>query len=260
MSDPFEFINPADKFREASEQGGPEEPDAARHSRLPKTSAWVAGAAVIAIGASVVFDLHTQGDHQLATDRQAPIPARAASTHAFDPAAPADPVSTGSVEASAPPMANNDQSANVNPEQPGHLTAETPGEDAQWVKTSLAATLHSGPSVSTPILTYYPVGAELRTTGQQSGWVRTVDPATSQQGWIYGIYLSPSQHAGHDASQQQPPKVEAEADLDAPDAPQISAPDPSASQARSPRNYDGRHRTRGTLVIRFGFGHFRVRL
>ena len=81
----------------------------------------------------------------------------------------ADVTSTGSVKTSPPPaMASNGQSAEAGQEQTDQAASDTHDEDTQWVKTSLAATLHSGPSVSAPILTYYPAGTELQTTEQQS--------------------------------------------------------------------------------------------
>ncbi len=284
MSESFEIIDPAEKFREAREEANSADIETARQGGPTRTKQglWLAGAAVFSISTLIV--IHTLGprvgefasglNKQSASDRasqprlllrqagtnpQALIPASAASArgvHAIDPGAIAD-------QRSAPlSTATSGQFAEVDRKQPDQVNSEAHDEDVQWVKTLLAATLHSGPSVSTPILTYYPVGTELRTAGQQNGWVKIVDPATSQQGWIYEIYLSATEGPAQDALPQQPqsPKSEqlpTQAELEMPDESQISAPDPSTPTAKlkNSRSYD-RHHTRRAFVIRFGFGRF----
>jgi hypothetical protein len=229
MSESFEIIDPAEKFREAREEANSADIETARQGGPTRTKQglWLAGAAVFSISTLIV--IHTLGprvgefasglNKQSASDRasqprlllrqagtnpQALIPASAASArgvHAIDPGAIAD-------QRSAPlSTATSGQFAEVDRKQPGQVNSEAHDEDVQWVKTLLAATLHSGPSVSTPILTYYPVGTELRTAGQQNGWVKIVDPATSQQGWIYEIYLSATEGPAQDALPQQPQSV-----------------------------------------------------
>ena len=132
-------------------------------------------------------------------------------------------------------------------------------EDAQWVQISAAAALHSGPSVNSPILSHYPAGIKLRTTQRQNGWVKIVDPATSQQGWIYENYVSPSQGAEQVPLPQpsSPPKVESpsQAELDTPDESEFSIPDSSDPAVKLKKKSS--HRARGAFVIRFGFRHFR---
>ena len=131
----------------------------------------------------------------------------------------------------------------------------------QWVTTSLAAALHSGPSVSAPIVTYYPVGTILRTAGRQSGWVTPVDPATSQEGSVYQIYLSRPRRRLSGL-----PAAAAKSGIRGEGSRTRDAGQGSGSHAGSfqpevkERAAFARHRDRGTLVIRFGFGHFRVRL
>jgi hypothetical protein len=60
--------------------------------------------------------------------------------------------------------------------------------EANWVVVIRWATVHSGPSVSAPIVGSYSVGTELQLTDYQQGWFRVLDPATSQRGWIYENY------------------------------------------------------------------------
>lgn len=64
-------------------------------------------------------------------------------------------------------------------------------EFAEWADVSIAAKMHSAPSVSAPILRYYRVGTRLRVIERQTGWTKVVDPVTSKQGWIYEKYLVP---------------------------------------------------------------------
>ena len=255
MSEPFEFINPLESFQAARE--APAEITPAGHGARRRIGLWVVGASIVSIGALIfAYAFAPNGGEQ--AGKPAPIESRAAPAHAITVA---DVASTGSVGAPALSSTTH-QLAEAAPEPVGQVASETHDAEAQWVTTSLAAALHSGPSVSAPIVAYYPVGTVLRTAGQQSGWVKAVDPATSQQGWIYQIYLSPAAPPVQQAARQTallPPQEEKEAELETPDGVQAPAPDSSGPSAKSPRNY-ARHRDRGTLVIRFGFGHFRVRL
>ena len=66
--------------------------------------------------------------------------------------------------------------------------SESWNEEANWVVVSRAASVHSGPSVSAPIVYRHPIGTELRLISYQQGWFQVEDPATSQQGWIYAKY------------------------------------------------------------------------
>jgi|SRR5262245_6475421 len=60
--------------------------------------------------------------------------------------------------------------------------------EAIWFVVSRAARLHDGPSVSSPIVHFYPVGTELKLIGHEQGWFRVLDPTTSRTGWIYERY------------------------------------------------------------------------
>ena len=61
-------------------------------------------------------------------------------------------------------------------------------EPANWVVVIRGATVHSGPSISAPIVRLYSVGTELHLTDYQHGWFQVLDPVTSQRGWIYEKY------------------------------------------------------------------------
>jgi hypothetical protein len=62
------------------------------------------------------------------------------------------------------------------------------GKEAIWFVVSRAARLHAGPSVSSRITHFYPVGTELKLIGYAQGWFLVLDPATLRQGWIYERY------------------------------------------------------------------------
>jgi hypothetical protein len=123
----------------------------------------------------------TQG-HKAATRRPAPqdvpvtgsIGGQAAKTEAQNGKAPA-PVSRG-------------QLAEVGGEPP-----KIGGASAEWAEVVLAAKMHNAPSVSAPIVWYYPVGTDLRLIQRQAGWIKVAEPATSRQGWIYEKYLMPKE-------------------------------------------------------------------
>ena len=299
MPEPFEIIDPLERFVEAREAVAPgTEPTRQGWQIRTNQALWLAGAAVFAIstlilvntlspriGGEFASQLHKQSAPDTASqphvsspappsDPQALTPAPpppAQAVHAIEPEATADQSSEGQFQPSQKPQPlstlTSGQFAESNSEQPNQVISEADNEDMQWVKTSLAAKAHSGPSVSSPILTYYPLGTELRMTSRQNGWVQIIDPATSQQGWIYEIYLSPSEGPGQgqDALPQQPQSPISEqpptqAELDMPDESGISAPDPSTPAAKSnERKYHGsnRHHARRGIVIRFGFRRFR---
>ena len=62
------------------------------------------------------------------------------------------------------------------------------GKEAIWFVVSRAARLHAGPSVSSRVTHFYPVGTELKLIGYEQGWFLVSDPATLRQGWIYERY------------------------------------------------------------------------
>jgi hypothetical protein len=59
-----------------------------------------------------------------------------------------------------------------------------PANDS-WGELRSGAPVHSGPSVSSPILGYGAAGTEMPLLERHLGWVRVRDPATSREGWIY---------------------------------------------------------------------------
>ena len=58
--------------------------------------------------------------------------------------------------------------------------------DTNWIKSSAFVNLRKGPESSAPIVGVVAKGAKLRVKGRKRGWVEVINPATSQEGWIYG--------------------------------------------------------------------------
>jgi hypothetical protein len=285
MSEPFYIVDPLESFAEAREAVAA---DIGTHCRQTRTNrvVWLSGAVFTICTLILLNSLSSQQgissrpDTGSTSDKSSPdhvsslqpgsdplasiraVPLSAHSPHAIDPHASAGGVLVSQVQAGEKPTALS--FAETNSERASPVTADVDNKDAQWVEVSRAAKVHSGPSVSTPILTHYRVGTELRMIGRQNGWVQIVDPATLQQGWIYEIYLSPGKDPEQDglplqslSSKSQ--QLTTQAELETADPSQMSAPDPStpAAKSKKPRWYYDRHRVRGAFVIRFGFRRFR---
>ena len=65
---------------------------------------------------------------------------------------------------------------------------EAADENAMWVKVIRGATVHSGPSVSAPVVSYLAVGRELHLVDSQPDWFQVFDPTTGERGWVYAKY------------------------------------------------------------------------
>jgi hypothetical protein len=63
-------------------------------------------------------------------------------------------------------------------------------EPVEWAKVVLAARAHSEPSVSSPTIRFYTMGAELQVVGRRDGWIALLDPATQERGWVFEPYVS----------------------------------------------------------------------
>ena len=66
---------------------------------------------------------------------------------------------------------------------------ETPYQESTWVMVLLPARVHTGPSVDTPTIDFYPVGTPLRVRSYRPDWFEIIEPSTSKTGWIYHKYL-----------------------------------------------------------------------
>jgi hypothetical protein len=70
-------------------------------------------------------------------------------------------------------------------------------ESAMWVVVTRGAWMHSGPSVSSPVVGHQSPGKEMHLVDSQQGWYRVFDPETGQRGWVYAkYYLEPLDRPG----------------------------------------------------------------
>jgi Bacterial SH3 domain len=106
---------------------------------------------------------------------------------------------------------------------------EAADENAMWVKVIRGATVHSGPSVSAPVVSYLAVGKELHLVDSQQEWFQVFDPATGQRGWVYAkYYVEPiDRPSGKRVAVQEP-----QAPVDAVPAPAPVAAVPSKAVRR----------------------------
>ena len=131
----------------------------------------------------------------------------------------------GTKESSAPPI------------------SESGNEEAIWVVVSRAASVHSGPSVSAPIVYRHPLGTELRLIDYQQGWFQVLDPATAQQGWIYEKYLEAIRAPNQRQATSQPIRIATREEFQKPPSPQPSArakkQQPNRAKKQQPNNVEG---------------------
>jgi Bacterial SH3 domain len=74
------------------------------------------------------------------------------------------------------------------PEGKDENRVEAADENAIWVKVIRGAMVHSGPSVSAPVVSHFAIGTELHLIDSQQGWFQVFDPATGERGWVYAKY------------------------------------------------------------------------
>jgi len=101
-------------------------------------------------------------------------------------------------------------------------------ENATWVVVTRGAWMHSGPSVSAPIIGHYSPSTELQMIGSQRGWFQVHDPETGERGWILArYYLEPIDGPGQKrvVARAEPVSVAAP-------APKASAPSRPAPQSK----------------------------
>lgn len=70
-------------------------------------------------------------------------------------------------------------------------------ESAMWVVVIRGAWMHSGPSVSTPVVGHQSPGKEMHLLDSSQGWYQVFDPETGKRGWVYAkYYLEPIDRPG----------------------------------------------------------------
>ena len=93
----------------------------------------------------------------------------------------------------SPPLSSSKETT-----EPSQLSGSEDGNEAAgWVEVSRAARVHTGPSISSPTVRFYPVGTELQLVGCEEGWFQVLDATTSERGWIYEKYLEAIRSPSH---------------------------------------------------------------
>jgi hypothetical protein len=89
------------------------------------------------------------------------------------------------------------------------------GESTIWVIVTRGAWMHSGPSVSTPIVGHRSPGKEMHLLDFQQGWYQVLDPETGKRGWVFAeYYLEPIDRPGQKRVAVQAPLPPARAASD----------------------------------------------
>jgi hypothetical protein len=83
-----------------------------------------------------------------------------------------------------------------------------------WGELKRGAPVHSGPSVSSPILGYGAAGTEMPLLERRLGWVRVRDPATSREGWIYEEHVLTKEGPSGLAAAATEEETTSESDID----------------------------------------------
>jgi hypothetical protein len=115
-----------------------------------------------------------------------PPQAKPAKTEDEKPATPKDLDQTGSVNQTT--QKQSEKSAPVSQTELGDQQVNF-GHSEQWAVVVLAARAHSAASVSSPTVRHYRIGTRLRVSDRKSGWIKVIDPTTSNQVWIFEKYL-----------------------------------------------------------------------
>jgi uncharacterized protein YraI len=248
--EPFDIIDPSEKFLEAKEDSATLEPTD-RRRRVDRASFWLAGSVIYAVSTLILaISLGPWGEPQIG-QTPAPGPTSAPLAKPDSSAEPAGVTSSKpSIESEqkVPPVvepAQVDPAPEVAPETP------TPGASEERVSVTTAASIRAGPSSSSDIIGTAPPGAEAAVASRESDWVQIVDPVAGKTGWIHSASLAPStEDAASTESGEQRFEVPDEAARSA-----TVAPKPRA-KAKKYRRWK-RHFGRRGIRLRFAFRRFR---
>ena len=153
------------------------------------------------------------------------------------------PTTMNDAKSTSPTRADNQIGKQTAPQQSTSDKSEPSlplEEEADWVAVIRGATVHSGPSVSAPIVRYYAAGTELHLIGYKQGWFQVSDPRTSHEGWIYEKYylqvvLGPGQAIAMVTNAPSPKETAFEELKPSPPVRRVKKPKPQMSEKVRPR-------------------------
>jgi hypothetical protein len=129
-------------------------------------------------------------------------------------------------------------------------------------KVTIAARAHSAPSISSPIVHFYPRGAALQVLDRENGWVQVIDRASGETGWVLDQYLIETESDGTQTALETSKATDPMTIKPMPSArksarghkPQVRNPG-SVALARFDRRWDRTPQRRGGFGL-FFFGRF----
>lgn len=191
MREPFEIIDPLERFVEAREEAvsaGVGTGTWGRQTRRYK-ALWLAGAAIFAISTLILVNTlspRIRGEFASGVNNQS-----TSDTAPQHHVSSRQPGSDPPVLPAAPPRAQSVHA--IDPEaSPAQSPAPShPGIRDQLLTLTSAASIRNAPSASAHIIGTVYAGAEVRVASRNSGWVQIVDPSSGRAGWIDSTVLSP---------------------------------------------------------------------
>jgi SH3-like domain-containing protein len=129
-------------------------------------------------------------------------------------------------------------------------------------KVTIAARAHSAPSISSPIVHFYPRGTALQVLARENDWVQVIDRASGESGWVLDQYLIETESGGTQTALETSKTTDPMTIKPMPSArksarghkPQVRNTE-SVALARFDRRWDRRPQRRGGFGL-FFFGRF----
>jgi hypothetical protein len=267
MREPFEIIDPTERFREAKEEEVSAGVGTATRSRQtrPSKALWLAGAAIFAIGTLILVNSLSP---RIGRDFDPGVNNQSNSDTAAQPLVSSrQPASDLPVLPAAPPRAQSVHAIDpeASPAQSPAPSHPIPGIGDQLLKLTSAVSIRNGPSASADIIGTAYAGAEVRVASRNSGWVQIVDPSSGRAGWIDSTVLSPplppvdtastEDFAAKQMSEDQPtgavnePPLEQGVEISEEDA--LAATVQSKPATKAKKHSSKRHYGRKRFAVRF---------
>ena len=154
---------------------------------------WLIGAVLYAVSVWLSADTANIAGHK---GQKSASSSPAIATQIPSPLVTESPKSEQIIEARTEPIARQ-SSIDPDSSNPGAASEEGPSEKAEAASEAStaapterfvvrsAANIRNGPSSKSTLIGTAPAGAELEVAERDGGWVRFVDPVTSNTGWIY---------------------------------------------------------------------------
>jgi hypothetical protein len=214
---------------------------------------WVFGAALYAMNTSSLFPSESPGSIQTAS---VTVPASSMPSGVSLPA-PVAPSASGVVPSDD--LAGATKSEIATPESPKAAARRSGKAYYEWSHLSRGAFVHKGPSVSSPLVGYYPAGTDLQLLRREGGWVNIIESASLNEGWIYEINVTPRQpNESDEPNLQASPKLLEETALEVPNETDVipKRPRPNLKFKKGGKHYGTTHRPRRAFRFAFRFRGF----